>query len=348
MKKELTKREVTARKPLKKRTVTSPPAKKRKKLKIRHVTHPAGPGRNDRKGISIIKLFELFPNEQAAREWFEGIRWADGRFCPYCFSENTKRVPSEKPMPYRCSDCKKYFSVKTDTVMQSSKIPLRKWVYALYFMTTNLKGVSSMHMHRELDMAQSNAWHMVHRIRTAWKDFIDTGPFAGPVEVDEVYLGGKEKNKHAKKKLHKDWPHGKSTVVGMKDRRTNKVRAKVVEHADQATLHAFVNENIEPGTTVYTDEHKGYIGLENHETVNHSVGEYVKEQAHINGAESFWSLLRRGYHGTYHHMSHKHLPRYVMEFTGRGSLRSLDTIDQMIALAVGMVGKRLRYKDLIR
>ncbi len=281
MKKELKKRTIT--KPaLKKRIVTSPPAKKRK-LKIRHVTHPAGPGRADRKGISIFQLGKLFPDEESAREWFEGIRWADGRFCPYCFSENTKRVPNEKPMPYRCSDCRKYFSVKTGTVMQSSKIPLQKWVYALYFMCTNLKGVSSMHMHRELDMAQSNAWHMIHRIRKAWKKFTEeegTGPFDGPVEADEAYLGEKEKNKHAKKKLHVGGgTGGKLTVTGMKDRRTNKVRAKVVEHADQVTLHAFVNENVEPGTKIYTDDHKGYIGLENHESVTHSVGEYVNGPA---------------------------------------------------------------------
>ena len=167
-------------------------------------------------------------------------------------------------------------------------------------------------------------------------------------DVDEAFIGGKEKNKHAKKKLHDEWPTEKSIVSGMRDRRTNKVRGKVVEHADAATLHEFVNENVEPGAQIYTDEHRGYIGLDNHETVNHSVGEYVKEQAHTNGIESFWALLKRGHYGTFHKMSKKHLHRYVNEFAGRHNIRSLDTIDQMRLLTLGMMGKRLRYKDLIK
>ena len=347
MKKELKKRKVTARKPLKKRTVTSPPAKKKRKLKIRHLTHPSAPGRADRKGISIFQLFDMFPDDDSARKWFEGIFWGDERRCPRCKQRNTYTVKNEKPMPYRCSDCKKYFSVKTGTVMQDSNIPLRKWVMALYLMTTNLKGISSMKMHRELGITQSNAWHMTQRIRKVWDDFDES--FDGPVEVDEAYLGGKEKNKHAKKKRHVGGgTGGKATVAGMKDRRTQKVQAKVIEHADQIALHAFVTERVEPGTTIYTDDHKGYLGLQNHESVKHSVGQYVEGQAHTNGIESFWAMLKRGYYGVYHKMSKKHLHRYVNEFSGRHNIRSLDTIDQMRFLALGMVGKLLRYKDLIR
>ena len=326
---------------LKKQTLTKPVVKKRP------LTHKqTGPGRAERNGLSIIQLFEMFPDEESARKWFEDLRWADGRYCPLCASTDTRPVKNEKPMPYWCSDCRKYFSVKTGTVMQSSRIPLRKWVIALYLMSTNLKGVSSMKIHRDLDVAQSNAWHMIHRIRTAWKEF--TALFDGPVEVDETYIGGKEKNKHGNKKLKSGrGPVGKTAVVGMKDRRTKKVQAEVIAHTDQDTLQEFVMDRIEPDAEIYTDEHRGYIGLRNHASVKHGVGQYVEGQIHTNGIESFWAMLKRGYTGTYHKMSTKHLHRYVMEFAGRQNARSLDTIDQMVALALGMVGKRLRYKDLI-
>ena len=170
----------------------------------------------------------------------------------------------------------------------------------------------------------------------------------GPVEVDS-FIGGKEKNKHARKKLNAGrGTVGKMAVIGAKDRETNRVSAEVIDNTDQLTLHGFVAEHTERGAKVYTDDHGGYFGLPNHETVRHSVKEYVNGQAHTNGIESFWAMLKRGYHGTYHKMSSKHLHRYVGEFAGRHNIRSADTIDQMTAMVQGMDGKRVRYKDLIR
>ena len=309
-------------------------------------TRKGGPGKSYRIGLTVEQLFDLFPNEDAAREWFENVRWGEGRYCGHCGSEHTKPVPNEKPMPYWCTDCRQYFSIKTGTPMHGSNLKLRKWVIAFYLMSTNLKGVSSMKIHRDLGITQKTAWYMIHRIREAWN--LDEEKAEGPVEVDEMYAGGKNANKHAHKKIkNANGTVGKTAVVGMKDRKTNQVQAKVVKHTNQETLQGFVNDRIVPGAKVYTDEHGGYIGLENHEAVKHSVGEYVKDQAHTNGIESFWAALRRGYYGTYHKMSVKHLGRYVNEFAGRHNVRALDTIEQMSLLAAGMSGKRLRYQDLI-
>ncbi len=204
-----------------------------------------------------------------------------------------------------------------------------------------------MKLHRDLGIKQDTAWHLQHRIRTAFIQEI-ANEFAGPVEVDESYFGGLEKNKHANKKANLGRsPVAKTSVVGMKDRESNNVAARVVASTDKSTLQGFVREHVENGTKVYTDEARAYVGLENHESVKHSVSEYVNGQAHTNGVESFWAVLKRAYHGVYHHMSPKHLQRYVDQFAGKHNLRGLDTIQQMNHVVAAMVGKRLMYKDLV-
>ena len=306
----------------------------------------SGPGRSDRIGMSVVELLDLFPSEDAARAWFETIRWPDGeRHCPHCGSMQTALVPKAKPMPYRCPVCRQYFSVKTGTAMQSSNLPLRKWVIAMYLMSTNLKGVSSMKLHRDLGITQKSAWYMAHRIRETWRE--DRDQFAGPVEVDETYIGGKEKNKHADKKLHAGrGTVGKTAVAGAKDRATNEISAAVVTGTSKRELHGFARDRIAQEADVFTDDLKSYEGLPQHTAVRHSVGEYVRQQAHTKGMESFWSMLKRGYYGTYHRMSPKHLQRYVNEFAGRHNQRCADTIVQMTMMAQGMIGRRLRYEDL--
>lgn len=150
------------------------------------------PGKSHRKGVTIVELMDMFPTEEAATKWFEEVVWPDGRHCPKCGSTRTREA-SHKKMPYWCSDCRSYFSVKTNTAMQSSKIPMRKWAIAIYLCLTSLKSVSSMKLQRDIGVSQPTAWFMLHRIRKAWGGEGE-GPFDGPVEVDETYFGGKRRN----------------------------------------------------------------------------------------------------------------------------------------------------------
>ena len=310
------------------------------------------PGKSHRTGLTIIEVTEMVPDEAAATRWFEKAFWGEERWCGHCGSLNTRKA-SHKKMPYWCTDCRSYFSVRTGTALANSKVPLRKWVMAIYLELTSLKSISSMKLHRDIGVSQPTAWFMLHRIRQAWVSG-NGGPFSGPVEVDETYMGGKRKNmSNAKRRALADegvgrGSVGKTAVVGVKDRETNEVRAKVVHRTDARTLQGFVVEHTEAGATVYSDEAAAYTGLPyHHEAVKHSVAEYVRGKAHTNGVESFWSMLKRAHMGTFHKISPKHLNRYVQEFAGKHNLREKDTLDIMRHVVAGLVGKRLMYKDLI-
>ena len=305
-----------------------------------------------RKRVSLYEFMAKFNTEEKAMKYFEGHRWGDNRNCPRCGSVETKEA-THKTMPYWCSSCRKYFSVKIGTPMEGSHISYTKWIMAIYLMSTSLKGVSSTKLGNDLGVKQSNAWFLAHRIRQGWADTASE-LFGKVVEVDEAYLGGLEKNKHKKKKLNKGrGTVGKEAVVAIKDRKDKKVKALRVESTDAQTLHWIILSHVSEGTKVYTDDHKGYSGIDKHgfehETVHHSIGEYVRGEAHTNGVESFWALLKRGYYGIYHRMSVKHLQKYIDEFSNRNNVRPMDTMDQINATIYGLMKtKKLTYREMIR
>jgi len=217
---------------------------------------------------------------------------------------------------------------------------------------TDIKGISSTHLRRELKISQKAAWFMMHRLRKAFEK--DSEPFSGPVEVDETYFGGKVKNmsnikrRERKKAGLAQGPSGKTVVAGMKDRESGQVTAKFVQRTDAETLQGFIADHADGNATVYTDEARAYKGMPfHHEAVNHSVSGYVRDMAHTNGIESHWSMMKRGHEGIYHKMSPKHLDRYVREFAGRHNIRNQDTIDRVRETVAGMVGKRLLYRGLV-
>ena len=297
--------------------------------------------------ISLRQFENMIPDEETAVEFLEQRIWGDTPFCPRCGSDNTYRPKSGKPMPHRCRDCKKYFSVRVGTVMEKSLLDTRTWLLAIHIMHTSRKGTSALQLSKMLGVAYQTAWFLCHRIREGMASGDIT--MAGIVEVDEAYVGGKEKNKHANKKLHEHWMDGKVPVMGFKDH-TGQVIIFPVSHVDKATLEKAVLDHVAEGSTVYTDSASVYADLEgygyNHEYVNHSVGEFVRDMVTTNGIESFWALLKRGYVGTFHYMSPKHLHRYCNEFAFRHNAGPGNGADTIGATLRCMPGKRLTWDAL--
>ena len=315
----------------------------RKRKKFNRVTQP-----------STFDFIKRFPTEESAREYLINARWPNGVICPNCGHDEVWRIREGKL--FTCKGCRKQFTVRVGTVMQNSPIPLQKWLFAMYLFGIHSKGVASTKMAELLGVTQKTAWHMDHRLREA---FIDGGlMFEGTIEADEVYIGGKEKNKHNSKKLRAGRGSvGKVPVLGILQRDGEMV-AFPVESTDKRTLSGNLNSRVMPGSKVYTDEHKGYGGLKDglrHETISHGAGEYVRGDVHTNTIEGVWSLVRRSHIGVYHYWSRKHLHRYIAEITQRRSIQKLPAFDSsngsgitMVRMMMaGMVGARLTYKELI-
>ena len=303
---------------------------------------------NDRLTISLFDLAGTFQSDRDARLFLEERRWHGHRVCPYCGTVIGQY--HEKDGYYRCGTCNQVYTVRTGTIFERSHISLRKWLFALYYILTARKGVSSLQLSKHLGITQKSTWFMLQRIRTA----MSAGGIclSGTVEIDEAYIGGKESNKHESKKLKEGrGAVGKTPVMGMKER-NGKVVATVVENANKATAETVIEKNVASDATVNTDESSIYNGVSTkrkHVKVNHSAKVFVDGMASTNGIESVWAILKRMFYGTYHQFSRKHLQRYVDECTFRlnqGNCK-VHVLDRMNSIIYGGFRNHVTYQALV-
>lgn len=303
--------------------------------------------------ISAYDFHKRFPDERSARDHLEARRWGGSPCCPFCGSTDRiqKRVVESF---YRCLSCKKDFTVRTGTVFERSHVPLHKWLYAIYLLSMSRKGLSSLQLSKELGVTQRTAWFMLQRLREACgKDDDDdqNGFLSGIIEADETYIGGKEMNRHASRKLRLGrGTAGKVAVLGLRER-GGRVVGRVLGDTTASSIQSAIRGAVEPGASLMTDEHASYVGMGefDHESVNHSAKEFVNGMAHTNGIESVWAVLKRGFYGVYHSFSRKHIQRYVDEFAYRlneGNCK-VPTMQRIDALLRKTVGVRITYRELV-
>jgi transposase-like protein len=299
---------------------------------------------------TLTDFTDYFCDEETCRKHYAEIRFGNGGYCPHCGHKEIYTFKDGKR--YRCASCKQDFTIKTGTVFGESKLPLRKWFMAIYLLSTTSKGISSVQLAKHVGVTQKTAWFMAHRIREAHQQ--NKGQLFGTFEVDETYVGGLEKNKHASKR--QDGTRGRSTktktpVVGM-IQRGGEIRAQVVERVTMAAVENNIVANAAKDSQIISDDFLSYARIGKmfpHKSVSHARGEYVNGEAHTNGIESFWALFKRGYHGVYHHMSRKHMQRYVNEFTFRFNRRASE-MQSVFSDVVARVANsaQLPYKTLIQ
>lgn len=298
---------------------------------------------------NLFDLLKVFSSEEKCVEYLRQSKWKDGEFCPYCGCQKIYAFSDGKT--FKCADCRKRFSIRVGTIFEDSKIPLQKWFMAIYLVTAHKKGISSCQLAKDIGVTQKSAWFMLHRLRHASQTKAFNAPLANTVECDETYIGGKEKNKHNDKKTKGTQGRNTKTkvpVVGLVERGGN-LRAMKVDDVKGNSMLRVIAENVLIGSLLMTDEFRSYNSTHSfykHKFVEHSAGQYVDGDCHTNTIEGFWSLLKRGIVGIYHHVSRKHLDRYLNEFAFRYNSRKIADKERFTMFLENCKG-RLMYKDLI-
>lgn len=296
----------------------------------------------------------IFHNEAKARAWLERELWPTGPVCPHCgvIDEATlMKGKTTRPGLYQCNACREPFTVTVGTLYERSKIPLNKWLAATHLMMASKKGISALQVGRLLGISKKTAWFLCHRIRESLRE---TYPemFTGTVEADSTYIGGLEGNKHRSKRKHAGTGGaGKEHVFALVERK-GRVRSHHIPTVNANTLSSVLKAQIAEEAKLYTDQDNlmKKVGREmkRHASVNHSIGEYVRGDVHTNTIEGYFSVMKRGIIGTYHHVSQQHLKRYLAEFDFRYNERSalgVEDAERMTKSVKGIVGKRLTYAD---
>lgn len=307
--------------------------------------------------MSILSAHH-FHNEQAAYEFVQARLWPNGPVCPHCGSmERIGKMggKSTRIGAHKCYDCRKPFTVKVGTIFESSHIPLRLWLQAIFLIASSKKGISSNQLHRTLGITLKSAWFMSHRVREAMQggSIEQFGKNGGVVEVDETFIGNDRTIKPKGEKKGRGYEH-KNKILSLLDRDTKQARSMVVDNLKAATLLPILQANIDKRANIMTDEARQYIALNKsfagHSFVSHGIGEYVNrdnKKVHTNTIEGFFSVFKRGMIGVYQHCGHNHLHRYTAEFDFRYNNRvRLGVTDTMRAetLLQGVIGKRLTYR----
>lgn len=299
---------------------------------------------------SLYALFEAIPDEQAAIDHFRSIRWKNGAFCPYCGGLRVYDLKGANKNRHKCADCKLIFSIKVGTVFEDTKIPLRKWLAAIWLITSHKKGIASTTLARDIAVTQKTAWFMLHRLRHAARTRSFNRPLGGVVEIDETWVGGKGGNRHKGKRPGKDHGQGGKTIVMGILERGGELRAGVIGNVRKETLEPIIASHVKASATIYTDEHVGYADLHRygytHDTVAHHRDEYARGRVHNQSIEGFWSLLKRQIIGIHHWVSATHLDQYVAEATWRYMLRERADGARVTTLIAQSDG-RLTYNMLI-